>query len=107
MQKNVIKKISIDGEFVIPHGTEPADLFNPATGQVQYGAPLPRNQWMADMAVSAFTDMITTLEGFDFTRHVRKATVEMVPLGVAGLIAPWNSDAFFICNELATALAAG
>ena len=74
---------------------------------VEYGAPLPRNRWMVDMAISAFSDMITTLEGFDFTRRIGKATVEMVPLGVAGLITPWNSDVFFICNKLATALAAG
>jgi aldehyde dehydrogenase (NAD+) len=165
MQENVISKIYIDGEFVTPHGTELADLFNPATGKVigqvqladevdteaavaaakralpvwsatskqeriaalrglqaavaarrnemldsavvEYGAPLPRNEWMVDSAVSAFAGMITTLEGFDFTRHVGNATVEMAPVGVAGLISPWNSDAFFICDKLATALAAG
>jgi aldehyde dehydrogenase (NAD+) len=73
---------------------------------VEYGALL-RNEWMVDSAVSAFADMITTLEGFDFTRHVGNATVEMAPVGVAGLISPWNSDAFFICYKLATALAAG
>ena len=164
MQKNVINKVYIDGEFVTPPGTELADLFNPATGQVigqvqladevdtaaavaaakralpawsatskeqriaalrrlqaavaarrnemldavlvEYGAPV-RNEWMVDTAVSAFTDMITTLEGFDFTRRVGKATVEMVPVGVAGLISPWNSNVFFICDKLATALAAG
>ena len=34
MQENVISKIYIDGEFITPHGTELADLFNPATGKV-------------------------------------------------------------------------
>jgi aldehyde dehydrogenase (NAD+) len=34
MYENVIDKIYIDGEFVTPHGTEPFDLVNPATGQV-------------------------------------------------------------------------
>jgi aldehyde dehydrogenase (NAD+) len=77
------------------------------SARVEYGAPMPRNRWMVDMAISAFSDMITTLEGFDFARRIGKATVEMVPLGVAGLITPWNSDALFICNKLATALAAG
>jgi aldehyde dehydrogenase (NAD+) len=62
---------------------------------------------MVDTAVSAFADMITTLEGFDFTRQAGQTTVEMTPVGVAGLISPWNSDAFFICDKLATALAAG
>ena len=74
---------------------------------VEYGAPLPRNEWMVDSAVGAFAGMITTLEGFDFTWQVGNATVEIVPVGVAGLISPWNSDAFFICDKLATALAAG
>jgi aldehyde dehydrogenase (NAD+) len=72
----------------------------------EYGAPV-RNVWMAGSAVGAFADMITTLEGFDFTRQVGTATVEMAPVGVAGLISPWNSDVFFICDKLATALAAG
>ncbi|HTF12762.1 MAG TPA: aldehyde dehydrogenase family protein, partial [Asanoa sp.] len=72
----------------------------------EYGAPV-RNAWMAGSAVGAFADMITTLEGFDFTREVGTATVEMAPVGVAGLISPWNSDVFFICDKLATALAAG
>jgi aldehyde dehydrogenase (NAD+) len=73
---------------------------------VEYGAPV-RNTWMVDTAAGAFADMITTLEGFDFTRQVGTATVQMVPVGVAGLISPWNSDMFFICDKLATALAAG
>jgi len=73
---------------------------------VEYGAPV-RNQWMVDTAAQAFGDMITTLEGFSFTRQVGQATVEMAPVGVAGLISPWNSDAFFICDKFATALAAG
>jgi aldehyde dehydrogenase (NAD+) len=62
---------------------------------------------MVDTAVSAFADMITTVESFDFTRQAGKTTVEMASVGVAGLILPWNSDVFFICDKLATALAAG
>ncbi|WP_245883182.1 aldehyde dehydrogenase family protein [Streptomyces hyaluromycini] len=73
---------------------------------LEYGAPV-RNAWMVDSAPGAIADMITTLEGFDFTRRVGKATVEMAPIGVAGLITPWNSDPFIICDKLATALAAG
>src|SRR5580700_5471329 len=34
MEKYVIDKIYIDGEFVTPHGTELFDLFNPATGKL-------------------------------------------------------------------------
>jgi aldehyde dehydrogenase (NAD+) len=31
----------------------------------------------------------------------------MEPVGVAGLISPWNADAFFLCMKLASAIAAG
>jgi aldehyde dehydrogenase (NAD+) len=73
---------------------------------VEYGGPV-RNSFMVDTTATAFADMIATLEGFDFVRHIGNATVEMTPIGVAGLITPWNSDPFFISDKLATALAAG
>jgi aldehyde dehydrogenase (NAD+) len=47
------------------------------------------------------------LEDYAFTRRAGTAEVLMQPLGVAGLITPWNSDAGFICGKLAGALAAG
>ena len=43
----------------------------------------------------------------DFTRRIGTAEVVMEPLGVVGLITPWNSNAGFICGKLATAIAAG
>jgi aldehyde dehydrogenase (NAD+) len=72
----------------------------------EYAAPV-RNTWMVDSAIDTFGEMIQTLEAFEFTRHVGTAKVEMAPMGVAGLISPWNSDAFFIADKTATALAAG
>jgi aldehyde dehydrogenase (NAD+) len=33
--------------------------------------------------------------------------VSFVPVGVCGLITPWNANAFFICAKLASAIAAG
>jgi aldehyde dehydrogenase (NAD+) len=73
---------------------------------VEYGGPV-RNSYLVDSIVTTFTDMIKTLEAFEFTRQVGNAVVEMAPIGVTGLIMPWNSDAFFISDKLATALAAG
>ncbi|MEV0210534.1 aldehyde dehydrogenase family protein [Streptomyces sp. NPDC050788] len=164
MQRNIIDKIYIDGEFVTPHGTEEFDLHNPATGEVigqvrladeadahaavaaakralpawsatsreeridvlerlqaavaahrddlleavtvEYGGP-QRHSFLVDAAAGAFAGMISTLAEFDFARRIGQAEVELAPVGVAGLITPWNSDAFFICDKLATALAAG
>ncbi|MEV4810735.1 aldehyde dehydrogenase family protein [Micromonospora avicenniae] len=73
---------------------------------VEYGGPV-RNAFLVEGVLGAFVHMIKTLEDFEFTRQVGKAVVEMAPIGVAGLISPWNSDAFFIADKLATALAAG
>ncbi len=74
---------------------------------IEYGAPMPRNSFAADAAITTFNDTIDTLEKFEFSRKIGNTTVQLVPVGVAGLISPWNADTFFICNKLATALAAG
>lgn len=160
-----IDKIYIDGEFVVPHGEELYDLFNPVLGTVfghvrlgdvedtrraitaakrafpsfsktsknerlamlrrlhdavagaadalteaiieEYGAPLDRSSYMAKYAANAFANAASTLEAYDFTRRIGIAEVIMEPLGVVGLITPWNSSAGFVCNKLAMAIAAG
>ncbi|HWJ36720.1 MAG TPA: aldehyde dehydrogenase family protein [Steroidobacteraceae bacterium] len=73
----------------------------------EYGAPASRAGFMADHPAHVLLDMARVLEDYDFTRRVGTAEVVMAPLGVAGLITPWNSDAGFICGKLAAALAAG
>ena len=73
----------------------------------EYGAPVSRGRWMAQHASSVLRDAAKTLENYAFTRRAGTAEVTMQPLGVAGLITPWNSDAGFICGKLAAALAAG
>jgi aldehyde dehydrogenase (NAD+) len=47
------------------------------------------------------------LQDYVFERRLGDATVVMEPVGVAGLIAPWNSTAGSICSKLASAIAAG
>ena len=159
-----IEQISINGEFVTPHGTERFDLYNPATARVtgqvrladevdaeraiaaakaafpawarttkqeriaalqrmqaavaarhddlleavieEYGAPASRSAWMASYPAEVIAQAIAALETFEFIAFAGAARVEMTPLGVAGLITPWNSDAGFICGKLAAALAA-
>ncbi|GAA4482382.1 aldehyde dehydrogenase family protein [Gluconacetobacter asukensis] len=74
---------------------------------LEYGAPISRSTWMAAYASSSFLDAARTLEGFDLTQRIGTAELIMEPVGVSGLITPWNSNAGFICNKLAYALAAG
>lgn len=73
----------------------------------EYGAPSARARWMAVYPADAVAAVIRTLEEYSFERRVGSARVVMEPVGVAGLITPWNSNAGFIANKLAHALAAG
>jgi aldehyde dehydrogenase (NAD+) len=73
----------------------------------EYGAPVSRARWMAKHAASVLQDAASVLENYNFSRRIGIAEVVMQPLGVAGLITPWNNNAGFICGKLAAALAAG
>lgn len=73
----------------------------------EYGAPVSRGRWMTGHASSVFLDAIATLRDYAFERRMGSATVVMQPVGVVGLITPWNSNAGFICGKLAAAIAAG
>ncbi|WP_117614456.1 aldehyde dehydrogenase family protein [Chryseobacterium angstadtii] len=57
--------------------------------------------------VGAFEHMIETLRDFEFKRKAGMTLVEMTPVGVVGIITPWNSSNGFICSKFATAVAAG
>jgi len=73
----------------------------------EYGAPSSRSQWMASYPADVILQVIEELKKYPFNQQAGRASVQMLPLGVAGLITPWNSNAGFICHKLATALAAG
>lgn len=73
----------------------------------EYGAPSARGRWMATYPADVITQAIDALKAFAFEEQVGSARVIQTPVGVAALITPWNSNAGFICNKLATALAAG
>lgn len=74
---------------------------------VEYGAPSARGRWMATYPADVIAQAIEALQSFAFEEQAGAATVIQTPVGVVGLITPWNSNAGFICNKLATALAAG
>ncbi len=83
-----------------------ADEINAATTE-EYGGPVSRSAWVGAHAANSFLLAAQTLEAYPLERRIGSARVMMEPVGVAGLITPWNSNAGFICNKLATALAAG
>ncbi|MFM0202661.1 aldehyde dehydrogenase family protein [Paraburkholderia fungorum] len=73
----------------------------------EYGAPVSRARWMAKYPADVIASVVTVLRSYEFTRRAGTADVVMQPLGVAGLITPWNSNGGFICGKLAAAVAAG
>lgn len=74
---------------------------------LEYGGPVSvRAPWIR-AAAGNFLDLAEALQTFEFTRQVKSAQVIMQPVGVVGIITPWNSNYSFITNKLATAIAAG
>ena len=86
--------------------TDKTDLLAAMT-VAEYGGPITQATWRAKLAAQSFLDAALTLEDYPFTRWIKDAEVVMQPLGVVGLITPWNNDYGFVCGKLAMAIAAG
>jgi len=74
---------------------------------LEYGAPVARAKDSNLMAAKSFLQMKQVLQEFEFERTIGISQVRLEPLGVVGIITPWNANSSFICNKLATAIAAG
>ena len=70
-------------------------------GVVQFAGPI------VQAGASAFLAAEKALQELPLTRSWGKTTVTLEPVGVAGLITPWNANTFFLCAKLASAVAAG
>ncbi|MYN06082.1 aldehyde dehydrogenase family protein [Pseudoduganella aquatica] len=68
-----------------------------------YAGSIARSQYTAKM----FLDVKKVMEEHAFVKTVGKSKVVLEPVGVVGVITPWNSSAWFVANKLATAIAAG
>ena len=73
----------------------------------EYGAPLGFSHWMSEYAGDAFLGAAKTLADFPLEQEIGSAQIVMEPVGVVGLITPWNANGLFICGKLAYAIAAG
>jgi aldehyde dehydrogenase (NAD+) len=70
-------------------------------GVVQFAGPI------VQAGAEVFLAAEKALHELPLTRSWDKTTVTLEPVGVAGLISPWNANAFFLCMKLASAVAAG
>ncbi len=74
----------------------------------EMGAPTDMSRaWQAKLGLDHIASAITALEGFAFERHDRGSLLRYEPIGVCGLITPWNWPANQVVVKVAPALAAG
>jgi aldehyde dehydrogenase (NAD+) len=73
----------------------------------EYGGAVTFAAAIVQAGAGAFLAAEKALHELPLTRSWGKTTVTLEPVGVAGLITPWNANAFFLCAKLASAVAAG
>ncbi|MBN9384939.1 MAG: aldehyde dehydrogenase family protein [Chitinophagaceae bacterium] len=73
----------------------------------EYGGPLSFSSVSMQFALDSITSNIALLKQFDFEKKAGNTIVQLDPVGVVGIITPWNASNGFICTKLSTALAAG
>lgn len=73
----------------------------------EYGGTRRFCEMSTQNCLDAIQSVIDALRDFDFIKTVGKTEVHLQPVGVTAIITPWNASNSFICNKLATAIAAG
>ncbi|WP_291117378.1 aldehyde dehydrogenase family protein [Empedobacter sp. UBA7248] len=73
----------------------------------EYGGVRQFSAMTIEFAINDFTTMIDLLKEYQFEQVVGKSKVVLQPVGVVGIIIPWNMSNGFIGTKLSTALAAG
>ena len=73
----------------------------------EYGGTARFSRLIIEAGANVFLAAEKALQELPLTRSWGKTTVTFEPVGVAGLITPWNANSFFLSAKLASALAAG
>jgi aldehyde dehydrogenase (NAD+) len=73
----------------------------------EYGGTSQFTTISYEYMLKGFDSAINLLNTYDFTKKMGESEVQMAPLGVVGIIIPWNSSNGFICSKLSTAIVAG
>jgi aldehyde dehydrogenase (NAD+) len=73
----------------------------------EYGGTASFSRLIIEASANVFVAAEKALQELTLTRSWDKTTVTLEPVGVAGLITPWNANSFFLSAKLASALAAG
>lgn len=73
----------------------------------EYGGTLQFSTTSFEYMLKSFDSAINLLNTYDFTKTMGNSEVQMTPIGVVGIIIPWNSSNGFIAGKLSTSIAAG
>jgi aldehyde dehydrogenase (NAD+) len=73
----------------------------------EYGGTAGFSRLIIEAGANVFLAAEKALQELPLVRSWGKTTVTLEPVGVAGLISPWNANSFFLSAKLASALAAG
>lgn len=74
----------------------------------EYGASRFFSEYVIKDGINSFRVAKALLTEENFKRRINEETVVVLePVGVAGLITPWNGSMWFMCVKTSTALAAG
>ena len=73
----------------------------------EYGGTFQFCSMVTQNMLNDFSAMIDTLKAFDFEQTVGNSKVYLQPVGVVGIIIPWNMSNGFIVTKLSTVIAAG
>lgn len=73
----------------------------------EYGGTRSFSTMAIELAVNDFNAMIDTLNNTELEKTIGHSRIRLQPVGVVGVIIPWNMSNGFICTKLSTAIAAG
>jgi aldehyde dehydrogenase (NAD+) len=99
-----VERIRLLERIIEVFGSREDDLMAAITQEL--GSPC-RNRMQAQGSVGIFHDAISLLKEYSFETRMRNAVIRREPVGVCGLITPWNWPVQAVVVKLASALAAG
>lgn len=73
----------------------------------EYGGTFQFSSLSNQYTGSWFDSMIEVIKTFDFEKKINSSTVSFQPVGVVGIITPWNASNSSLCSKVATAIAGG
>lgn len=73
----------------------------------EYGGTYQFVKMINEYSGSWFQSMIVVLKNYEFEKTINSSVVKLQPVGVVGIITPWNSSNSSVSSKVATAIAAG